>query len=170
MRSAATGNRGFALDWIMRRFSSSHDWCSTLLFHLATVLAAGTLAGCNSAPTEQAKVAVDGKVLHDNRGVPLVLVFFYGAGDARVAEAATDKDGSFSLSCPPGTYRIALRAVPAGAGQSPGGGSADPSFLIQAPDQKGLKQIPKNYLNPASSGVTVEIPDGGKNDVKIVIK
>jgi hypothetical protein len=154
----------------MRRFFSSSECRRALLFLSATVLVAGADVGCNPAPTEPAKVAVEGKVLHDNRGVPFVLVFFYGAGEARVAEAATDKEGSFALSCPPGTYRIALRAVPAGAGQSPGGGSADAGSLIQAPDQKGLKQIPKNYLNPASSGVSVEIPDAGKNDVSIVVK
>jgi hypothetical protein len=142
-------------------------WAGSCL--LATALAA-TLTGCNTASTEPFRVAVEGKVVHDNRGVPFVLVFFYDPGDVRVAEAATDKDGSFSLACPPGTYRLALRAVPAGSGQSPGGGSADAGSLIQAPNQEGLKQIPKSYLNPASSGVTVVIPETGKKDVQIVIK
>jgi hypothetical protein len=136
----------------------------------AIVFVGGLSVGCSSAPTEPVKVKVEGKVLHDNRGVPLVLVFFYGPGDARVAEAATDSDGAFSLSCPPGAYRIALRAVPAGAGQSPGGGAADAGALIQPPDQKGLKLIPKNYLTAATSGLTIDVPEGGRDDVRIVIK
>src|SRR5229473_50 len=106
MRSAAIGKRRLPLDSIMRGLSRSRDCCRALPFLLVSILATGAFAGCNSTPTEPARVSVEGKVLNENRGVPLVLVFFYGPGEARVAEAATDKDGSFSLSCPPGTYRI----------------------------------------------------------------
>jgi hypothetical protein len=170
MHLEATGKRRFASEMNMHRFLLSLNCLRAALIPSATVLAGGACIGCTPAPTEPAKVTVEGKVLHDNRGVPLVLVFFYGPGDARVAEAATDKNGSFSLSCPPGTYRIALHAVPAGAGQSPGGDAADAGSLIQPPDQKGLKQIPKIYLSAATSGLSVDVPEGGKSDVKIVIK
>ena len=153
----------------MRRFCLARDLCPVVLA-ICTLFFVGANAGCSRTPKEPAKVKVEGKVLHDNHGVPWVLVFFYGQDGARVAEAATDNDGSFSLTCPPGNYRVALRAVPAGAGQSPGGGAADAGSLIQAPDQKGLKQIPKSYLNAATSGWTVDIPEGGRDDIKLNVK
>jgi len=154
----------------MRPICCHRNGGGTSLLLVAIIFGCGACTGCKPPPTEPAKVTVEGKVLHDNRGVPWVLVFFYGPGNVRVAEAATDKEGSFSLSCPPGAYQIALKAVPAGAGQSPGGGSADTGSLIQGPDQKGLKQIPGIYLNAATSGLSVEVPEGGKSDVRLVIK
>jgi hypothetical protein len=52
--------------------------------------------------------SVSGKIFHNGRPAPHVLVIFY-RGNAEVARAITGNDGYYFIrSLPPGTYRVTL--------------------------------------------------------------
>jgi hypothetical protein len=132
------------------------------------LLGACTL-GCGGKATEPVKVSIEGKITHGGKGVGWVLVTFNGATPDVRYETNTEKDGAFTLQCPPGTYKVTLTAVPLGQGQAPGGGAGD-GALANLPDAKGLKEIPHSYRSPGTTPwKNVEIPETGKRDLTLEV-
>jgi hypothetical protein len=124
--------------------------------------------GCGAKPIEPEKVTVEGTVTHGGKGVAWVLVTFNGATPDMKFETSTEKDGTFQLACPPGTYKVSFTAVPLGQGQAPGGGAGG-GTLVNLPDAKSLKEIPRRYQSPSTSPHTVEVPKEGKKDLTLPI-
>jgi hypothetical protein len=135
---------------------------------IAFVLVCVCSSGCGAKPTGPAKVAVEGKVTHGGKGVAWLLVTFNGATPEVKYETNTEKDGTFKLSCPPGTYKVSFTPVPLGQGQGPGGGAGG-GTLVDLPDAKGLKEVPERYRSPRTSRLTVEVPEEGKKDLVLAI-
>jgi hypothetical protein len=82
----------------------------------------------------------------------------------------TDAEGKFKLGtndkddgAPPGTHKVAIMWVPPQS-DNPGQETIidDPALL-----PKPKVKIPAKYGNPETSGLTQEIPEDGKTDIKI---
>jgi hypothetical protein len=136
---------------------------------IAVLLVTIWAPGCRGTPTsEREKVSVEGKVTHAGQGVAWVLVTFNGATPDVRFETHTEKDGTFRLSCSPGTYKVSFTAVPLGQGQGPSAGAGD-GTLANSPDASNLKEIPRPYRSPSTSPLTVEVPAEGKSDLLLPI-
>ena len=134
----------------------------------AVVLVCIWSSGCGAKPTGPAKVAVEGKVTHGGKGVAWLLVTFNGATPDVKYETNTEKDGTFTLPCPPGTYKVTFTPVPLGQGQGPSGGAGD-GTLVDLPDAKALKEIPERYRSPRTTPLSVDVPQEGKKDLSLPI-
>src|SRR5262249_45262411 len=119
-----------------------HPWFAATLALTPLVL----LPGCGGTPPtkETPQVSVRGKLVHRGQPAPWVLVTFHAEDnpDQRY-QGGTDKDGTFSLKCPSGRYRVALSPLPT-SGAAPEGG------LTATPDPKALKEIPFKYRKPGT--------------------
>ena len=105
------------------------------------------------------------------KGAPLegaTVIFSPTAGGANGASASTDADGKFVLSAfppdtgaVPGSYQVAITKMSiADTAASPASHDAEGPVATPKP------LIPERYSNPASSGLTAEIPASGKQDLK----
>lgn len=133
------------------------------------VLAACALCGCSGKPTEGTPTGtVEGKVVHQGRPVPFVMVTLnpQNPADPNRYDGATAQDGSFRVQCPKGSYKVTLNPLPAGPGGDPGAGG----LVGGAPDAKGLKEIPLPYRGKASTPLTVDVPEGGRKGVTLEVK
>src|SRR5262249_34421180 len=135
---------------------------------LLCLLVCGLVLGCRTRPTEPAKVDVEGQVVFDGVGIPWVHVTYYGDQNETYA-GGTDQDGNFKLSCPPGSYKVVLRPLPVGVGQSPSGNAGD-GTLVKSPQGKSLKEIPSTYGDPAKTPLKVNVPEGGKKGEVLTVK
>jgi hypothetical protein len=113
-------------------------------------------------------VDVEGKVVFDGVGIPWVHVTYYGDRN-ETYQGGTEQDGSFKLSCPPGNYKVVLRPLPVGVGQSPSGNAGD-GTLVKSPQGKSLKEIPSSYGDPAKTPLKVNVPEGGKKGEVLTVK
>jgi hypothetical protein len=127
----------------------------------AGLMLAVALGGCGKSAEPPPQVEVKGKVLKaSKKPVAWVAVVFHphdAVGSASY-RGGTAKDGSFSLRCPAGKYRVTVTPLPL-KGQASGPAEvADP----------GKSGSPFDlYQNPESTPLKVEIPAGGKSDLVI---
>jgi hypothetical protein len=124
------------------------------------------LAGCGKDP--EPLVPVKGKV-QDAAGKPVanVVLTFHPQEEVnkgKLASALADKEGRFSTECIRGRYKITV-AVP------PRQGHADPSGgPVAAPPKSGGPSIDPSYRAPERTPLEVEVPAGGKEDVRLVVR
>ena len=145
------------------------------------------LAGCSDGEDEWTRelpetVPAGGVVLLDGKPVEGATVVFAPAPPGKYpATAVTSSDGEFELKAfpskegaVPGSYQAGVtKNVETGAGKP-----KDPSFYgldaehaEEAPPPIEYKNVlPQQYADPASSGLTVEIPAGGTSELKIELK
>jgi hypothetical protein len=145
-------------------------WCSRCTGGLLVVALA---TGCFGKP-EPKPVPVKGRLMRAD-GKPfakVVVITFYpteeGSG-RRIspATAVTDgTDGSFSLQCVPGKFKVTLSTVALGHGNPAGGANAPPREAPK-PEDDG---IPLDYRSQDRSPLEEIIPEGGKEDVVLVIR
>jgi hypothetical protein len=132
---------------------------------LAALLVA---SGCGGKPPPPPLVTVNGKLVHKQEPVPLVLLTFVPT-DPRSGvrpQAASQPDGTFTLQCPPGSYKVTLAPVPQ-AGAAPPGDAAP----LADPAKPGrLRAIPAAYRDPDNTPLRVEVPDGGKDGVVLEVQ
>jgi hypothetical protein len=132
---------------------------------LALVLVIGCSSKPTQAPPKEAKETVEGTVVSGGQPVPFVMVLFHPENplDAQRYEGAAGKDGTFTVQCPTGRYKVTvapLHAGPGGAGGLAGG----------QVDAKGLKEIPRRYQDKSGTPLVEEIPVGGKKSVTLKIE
>lgn len=153
----------------------------------ASVLLAGCGPSSNTVPAEGV-LTVDGKPAD---GVAITVHY----GDGNTAVGVTHDQGKFELSylgaqgAAPGTKLKTSLRKDAGAGVSvkmdtPPTGPPDPfeaamknmnagkEMAEKAKNMKGPAQtneLPPKFASPDTSGITVDIPPGGKKDLKIDI-
>jgi hypothetical protein len=132
---------------------------------LAAVLVA---SGCAGKPPPPPLVTVNGKLVHHNEPVPLVLLTFVPTdpGSGARPQAASQADGSFTVRCPRGGYKVTLAPVPQAGAAPPadGGPLADPG----KPGR--LRAIPPAYRDPDSTPLRVDVPDAGKDGVVLEVQ
>lgn len=135
---------------------------------LLPVVFAIAVCGCSSNPKT---VEVTGTVTYDGKPVEGAIVTFGPtAEDGEAASAKTDASGNFTLStfekddgAIPGKYNVGITKT-----ESVGGMSKDEEHAaVEA--GKPVKQaelvakIPPKYGDPAKSGLTAEVTEGGEN-------
>jgi hypothetical protein len=130
---------------------------------ILALAAACALCGCSGRPVQAPKETVEGQVLAQGRPVPFVMVTFYpqDPADAEHYYGAADKDGSFSVQCPAGGYKVTVTPLPVGAGGSPGNGA------LAGADAKGMKEIPAACRSRTDTPLKEDVPQGGKKEVKL---
>jgi hypothetical protein len=126
---------------------------------------------------------VKGKVLFaDGKPVKGMVLSFHPDDDAtkagRMPSVPLPDDGSFSVECLPGRYKVTLRAIPKGAGtaatEGPGGTPA-PAAPPNATDPAKMSLDPKvqrlaRHADHTSTPLVVEVPTGGASDLVLTVK
>ncbi len=131
------------------------------------------LAGCQSRPTDPNRpktVPVSGTVTYKGQPVEGATITFVSTAGKRGAVATTDAAGHFTMTtfepkdgAIPGTYQVSIQKTVlegAPAEEATGKGGEEPPAGVA----KDL--LPAKYKNAATSGLTVEIKEGGTKDLK----
>lgn len=150
----------------------------SFVFGLSLILC----VGCGSAEVDKftskrpKTFPVSGTVKLNGQPVAGATVIFApdpaGTPNSIAASAVTDASGNYSLrayppvkGAVPGKYKVAISKMelPPSAATGPNAHDAPPP-----PPLKSL--IPENYADPKKSGLTADIPEGGRNDLHFDLK
>ena len=137
--------------------------------------------GCSGRSDDQwtedrpATVPAKGVLTYKGQGVEgatVILAPESTGPEAYGASAATGSGGEFSLAtfppdegAVPGRYRVGVTKFEAPQTAEPAA-SHEEAATVAPP--KAL--LPEKYADPAKSGLTIEIPEGGKTDIKIELQ
>lgn len=137
-------------------------WCLAVL-----------LAGCGPTPPPGPErlptVPAAGTVTYQGNPLANASLSFQHSDGVVAATGKSDDQGRFTLStygandgAPVGTYNVtvAVSAVE----------EIEPGVLAPEPEGGFRPAIPTKYANPATSGLTAEIPEGGKQDLQIELR
>jgi hypothetical protein len=147
-----------------RRDGSAGGWGKALAGMACLLL----LAGCGNKPKPPPLVTVKGKIVCRGKPMPAVLIKFWprqANAQRRPVDTVSGPQGEFSLSCPTGTYRVTVMNIPVssagpGLAQGPGGvGSLERPAVI----------VPAIYGDRVDTPLTVEVPEGGTDQVVITV-
>jgi hypothetical protein len=135
------------------------------------------LTGCQKTATPlPGPVPVKGRVqTTDGKPVKQVVLVFHAQDDAtkgQVQSAVTDgKDGTFSLSCIPGSYRVAVAPLSRHGHADPAAGKAEAPDKVEArgKEQAGT-EIPRQYQSAETTPWTVQVFESGRDDVVLTLK
>jgi hypothetical protein len=144
---------------------------SNILLALLAGSLAFTTVGCGGSsgppgPEILPVVPAGGKVLHQGKPLANASVSFQHVEGKVAASGKTDAEGNFKLStygtddgAPAGNYKVtvAVSAIQ----------EIEPGVLAPEPEGGFKSPIPAKYGNPDTSGLTVEVPAGGKSDIEI---
>jgi hypothetical protein len=136
-------------------------------------------AGCGSKdPLEGERprvVPATGRVLYRGQPVEGAKVTFTNSAAGVSGYGETGPDGRFRLTTfkegdgvVPGTQRVAVRKVEVIDRSKPGFDYSTSSEVPPPPEERWL--IPRRYGNVATSGLTVEVAEGAKNDFVLELK
>lgn len=129
---------------------------SPMIFILGLVL----LTGCGSGPRPK-PVSVQGKVVGPKGKLvgPAVIMFWpENSKINKAASAVCEADGSFSLQCLPGNYKLTLSPVrPKGATAAPRSHGSDSA-------------IPDFYQNQLTTPLTLNVPETGVDGITLNLK
>ena len=140
---------------------------------LCALIAVGLLSGCGGGQPgadRPAVVPVKGLVLYDGKPVEGAMVVFQPEKHEHGAAGLTDANGAFRLrtfspdaGAVPGEFKVSIRKTQTRA--SGGGAEADDA---EHPEGQAVETwlLPKNYSNPATSGLTATVTEGGPNEFK----
>jgi hypothetical protein len=128
-------------------------------------------AGCGGKAGTKPPAAVKGRVLRN--GEPLarsVVLTFYPleeeSGIKGTASAVTaENDGSFSVECVPGTYKVTISPIPTGRG-NPAGGNKTPAPGAPKPLEG---EFSGGYLSANSTPLQAVVPEGGTENLELQI-
>lgn len=147
------------------------------------------LTGCSKGGSSLNTVPVKGRVTLDGAPLPGATVTFSPkTPEGRTAAGMTNENGEFVLTtiragdgAVPGEYGVAITKPVATAGpvEDPRarGGALTPEQMAQIREQAKAKAgaeagsaIPKKYTSPATSGFTVTVKPGEKNEFTFELK
>jgi hypothetical protein len=126
------------------------------------------LSGCGKPPPPE-PVEVKGRVIlpaEVKPGTFLLLQFHAADETARGSrsDGRIEEDGTFTVQCIPGKYRVAITAVGTGGDAAAGPTVGNPAI---SPQQLG---IPAAYGRPTTTPLEVVVPPEGRRDVELVVK
>jgi hypothetical protein len=138
------------------------------------VLAAAPLAGCSKKVPELKAVPVRGHLLQaDNTPYQKVMVLvFYPADESAgrtlpsPSTSTSPTDGSFSVECVPGRFKVTLAPISSSQG-NPAGGGGGPA--ANAPKMEDIGAL-KKYLSASTTPWEVTISDGGTENLELKIQ
>jgi hypothetical protein len=127
-----------------------------------------TMFGCAAKPPPA--VLVKGSVVRGGQPLENIVIRFWPVDPAlqekiKTPEAATGSDGTFSLSCPPGKYRVTLFAAPIPGGPPPnqGGPVGPPSPSVTT------TELPPQIADRGQTPLEVEIQSSGNDNVVLSV-
>lgn len=138
---------------------------------LAALLAVVVLTGCGGGPKTDrpATVPAHGVVTYRGEPVPEAVVVFQPSAHKYAAAATTDAEGKFDLKAfppesgaVPGAYRVTLMKI------SQDDVVYEKKARRSVPQPKSL--IPAKYADPTKSGLTVDIPTDGAEELRFELK
>ncbi|MCR4411810.1 MAG: hypothetical protein NUV77_05210 [Thermoguttaceae bacterium] len=143
-------------------------WC------ILALVACVALGGCG--PSTPATVPVSGTVTLDGQPLEGAAVSFVPIGQGRPATGQTDSSGKFTLTsfqpgdgAPAGKYKVGVSKLdkpadakggPAAAGAAPEGTRLSGPPVAKGPEAPPKSLVPPKYVNPDTSGLTVEVKSG----------
>lgn len=140
---------------------------SCCFFFAATIGCGG--GGSADSPERLPTVPAGGNVTYRGKPVANASVSFQHAGGTATATATTDPSGNFTLTtyapndgAPVGKYRVTVAVSVVQ--------EIEPGVLAPEPEGGFKSPIPEKYANPAESGIEVEIPADGKQDITIDLR
>ena len=141
----------------------------------ASVVWVMTVVGCSSEGAHIEKVVpVSGTLTYQGKPLEFYQVTFMPEDGRRPATGITDAAGKFTMGtndakdgAPPGMNKIAVVWVGPPSKSQPGSEAIidDPSKL-----PKPKVKVPDKYNDPATSGLSQDVPAGGMNDLKLDLK
>jgi hypothetical protein len=147
-----------------------------LLLILASAVSLLMTAGCSAKVAGRPKVVpASGRVLYNGQPLEGAHVTFTNPTAKRSAYAQTDANGQFSLTtferqdgAVPGKQQISVSKVKMTSQLDPGVDrtTVAPATKSTTPERRWL--IPERYGDVATSGLTAEISEDGKNDTIVV--
>lgn len=132
---------------------------------LLPVLLFGTLGCGQSGPKTY---PVSGTVQYQGKPLPLGIVMFVPNDGPSSKPAAIDPQGRYRLDAVAGEHRVAIVAIPPREGGRPDPTREGGFDYTGVPEVKPL--IPAKYSRHTTSGVTVVVEPGGKNELDIVLE
>lgn len=153
---------------------------------IVTLSLVSVLGGCGGSDKPDT-VPVSGKVTLDGVPVEGASVMFRPEGPGRPGTAMTDANGMYSLSsygepndgAVPGEYTVAVIKIGGPGASAPAGAAppqSDPNALssidgtadtstAKVPETEYF--VPKQYTDPATSGLKLTIPEGGGDNINL---
>ena len=131
-------------------------WISLIGLSLLLVF----LAGCGGGGGRNT-VRVSGEVTLDGSPLDGASVMFTGPEGGTPVTAVTDASGKFQIDAVPGLNKVAVSKTESAAGGSGDDLSPPDLGVAGARPPAGPKQlVPVRYVNPTTSGLTVEVKPG----------
>ena len=123
---------------------------------------------CGCGPSGPATYPVSGTVTYQGEPLPLGIVMFMPEQGPSSQPAAIDQQGRYQLEATAGEHRVAVIAVPPREGGRP-----DPTLeggfdYTGVPPAKSL--IPPKYNRAHTSGITVAVEPGRRNEIDILLE
>jgi hypothetical protein len=149
----------------------------TLAIVSAVLLAAPGCSGTNDdwRAKRPKVVPVSGTVLYNGQPLEDATVTFTNAAASRSGYGQTGPGGKFTLTTftpadgvVPGKQQVTVRKVRVTGRKKPGVDPSTSSEVPPPPEEHWL--IPSRYGRAETSGLTVEVTEGGKNDFVIELK
>jgi hypothetical protein len=138
------------------------------------------LSGCSSSGPDNFPATVDatGKITLDGKALERAQIVLIPDGGEYGAQAMSQTDGSFQLKAfqtkpgaVPGLYKVRVARTVEVAGKAPTAEElGEDAEHMTEKDKAGvgwINDLPQKYANPASSGIVIEIPPEGVNDLQI---
>ena len=148
--------------------------CRLRTLGVVAVLCLAAAAGCSrpTSPPRPARlptVVAGGQVTFRGKPLPKASIVFHHDGGNASAVATTDAEGRFVLTtyakddgAPVGKYRLTVATIDTV--------EAEPGVLAPLSAEGSRSGPPANYANPATSGLVVEIPEGGDPNIAVDLK
>ncbi len=126
------------------------------------------LVGCDSGPKLPATVPAEGTVTLDGAPVSDVTVVFIAEQGTYNATGVTNKEGKFAMKAfdaksgaVPGSYKVELSKTVVETKGAGGGGESNVNLKFG---------LPQKFGNFKTSGLTVQLSEGGKKDIAFDLK
>ena len=134
----------------------------------ALLLGVLVFAGCAGRPPEPVPVPVRGKVIDaQKKPVAGVIIRFWPQPNySGSRDGATQTDGSFEVSCPPGKYEVTLMHIPSQHGGDPGAGGTAKA----GKSASGKTAIPPRLLDVKKTPWRdIDVPAEGRSGLELAV-
>jgi hypothetical protein len=135
------------------------------------LVASGMLAGCGGEGGIDGTLHATGTVTYQGKSVEGAMVIFAPEGEGRAASGTTDAAGRFAMTTLtagdgvlPGKYQVSISKTKVAGEMTEEESQAYFQEHGESPTTTSQELLPAKYKTADTSGLTVEVTAGGKND------